>query len=243
MGLLDKAVKEEIAKEEQKTKEEMDKFSSEVLELKKEKDIGESIRPLIIQGLKEFTNAMEQIGAEPLPLVLAREPSFLESFFESTIYRCVWGYYLYPHWNGYETFITTDGKYLEGYTKIPEAWNNKKFKMNRSMLQTPDIERRKYPDGTKGELYFGRTHAYYEKEILEDQAVSLIIQDFLHHRKTPEKTEHDNIKYVRLTEALEKNDLETAVTELFSIYIRANKAIWSQYRGERMDFLRSLDKK
>ena len=240
MGLLDKVVKEEIAKNEQKNAKDMEKFSTEVLELKKEQEIAEFIKPLIAQTMKEFTGAMEQIGVEPLPLVVKRDPTFLESFLKSEIYKCVWGYYLYPHYNGYELFVAADGRYLEGCLKEPEGQNNKKFKMKRTVIQTPDVFRRKNPDGTTGELYSDRRSAYYEKELSEDEAVSLIIQDFLYQGKYPKENNYGNIKYPRLAKAMNNEDFETAVIELFSTYIEANKTIWNEYRGERMDFLRTL---
>lgn len=241
MGLLDKVVKEEIAKNEQKTTKDMEKFSAEVLEIKKEQEIAEFIKPLIAQALKEFAGAMEQIGVEPLPLVVKRDATFLESVFKSEIiYRCEWGYYLYPHYNGYELFITADGRYLEGYLKEPEDQNNKKFRMKRTVMLAPDVLVYKNPDGIRRELYSNRSSSYYEKELSEDEAVSLIVQDFLYQRKIPKKDENDIIKYPRLTKAMNNEDFETAVIELFSTYIEANKKIWDEYRGERMDFLRTL---
>ncbi len=262
MGLLDKVVKEEITKNEQKTKKDMEKFSAEVLELKKEQEIAEFIKPLIAQALKEFAHAMEQIGVEPLPLVVKRDPTFLESFLKSEIYKCVWGYYLYPKRAGYELFITADGRFLEGYLKKPnervisadgkrlerypaksEGQTNGKFRMEKTILQTPDVFVYKNPDGTRGELYSNRSSSYYEKELSEDEAVSLIIQDFLYQRKYPKEDDYGIIKYPRLTKAMNNEDFETAVIELFSTYIEANKKIWNEYRGERIDFLRSMYEK
>ena len=48
------------------------------------------------------------------------------------------------------------------------------------------------------------------------------------------------ICFTQYNRAMNNEDFETAVIELFSTYIEANKKIWNEYRGERMDFLRTL---
>ena len=118
MGLLDKIVKEEVAKNEQKTREEMEKLSAEVLKLKREKEIAAAVKPVIEQALKEFPDAMKQVGVDPLPLVVAKKPSF---FSDEKQMKCIWGYYFYPlygkpvNYNQYVLFMTSDGKYHTGY--------------------------------------------------------------------------------------------------------------------------------
>lgn len=230
MGLLDKAVKKEIEKKEQKTKEEMDKLSAEVQKLKWQKDIAEAPRPFIKQGLKEFISAMEQIGVEPLPLVVVKNPYF---FSDEKPIKCMWGYYLYPRINdSCVLFMTADGKYHAAITTFSSDRKVTDSNKTRVDFKPPK------PRMAIGQLCV-ETLNIHEEEISEDEAVSIVTENFVNRHPSPSNSD------IAMNGSIDNDHLETAVAELFSSYIAYNVSYNDYLLRERdkLEYLRSLNRK
>lgn len=229
MGLLDNAVRKEIAKSEQKNREELVKFSSEMHKLKREKELADAVHPFLLQGLKELPGAMQQIGAEPLPLVVEKNPSL---FFGESV-KCMWGYYLLPRGSEcYDLFLTSDGKYHAGIrTFSSDRKVTDKNKIRVSFTQ---------PRVTKPfQKYIVEDYGVHEEEISEDEAVSMIAKDLIDY------TARSGTAYHVFRDAVENDDPETAAAELFAIYIEDNVKYNERLLNKRgeLEFLRSLNRK
>ena len=228
MGLLDKVVKSEIEKDERKTREEMSKLSREELKKREDEDRVMHRTPFIRQGLKEFLHAMEEIGVEPLPLVVKRK----QGFFSSKAYKVLRGYYLCERFGKYRLFISSDGKY-RGSEEV----------RSRSLLSFPIVDRESF--GNPPKMYLREFGNIYEEEIGEEEAVSMIANDLLVQCSSLKDTgrfDETVYFYPDMHEALEKGDFETAVTGLFSLYVSDNKKHRDNLLKfkDRKDFLDSL---
>ena len=239
MGLLDKVVKSEIEKDERKTREEMSKLSREELKKREDEDRVMHRTPFIRQGLMEFLHAMEEIGVEPLPLVVKRK----QGFFSSKAYKVLRGYYLCERFGKYRLFISADGKYYTGVEILTGNYRGSKEVRNRSLLSFPIVDRDSI--GNPPRMYLREFGNIYEEEIGEEEAVSMIADDLLVQCSSLKDTgrfDETVYFYPDMHEALKKGDFETAVTGLFSLYVSDNKKHRDNLLKfkDRKDFLDSL---
>jgi hypothetical protein len=110
MGILDDAVKKQIELQQEETKDVLTELSRDELIRRRKEDIGNELMPIILQALREFPDAMRELGTRPLPFVSCKRSLLLGKKFEY-----LEGYYIDSPYKGYfELFMSTDGRFFRG---------------------------------------------------------------------------------------------------------------------------------
>ncbi len=110
MGILDDAVKKQIELQQEETKDVLTELSRDELLRRRKEDIGNELMPFILQALREFPDAMQELGTRPLPFISCKRSLLLGKKFEY-----LEGYYIDSPYKGYfELFMSTDGRFFRG---------------------------------------------------------------------------------------------------------------------------------
>ena len=213
MGILDKAIREELDKERNRDQQQQQKNLSEERK-QAEKDAAKlQYIPFIQQALSEFADACFDLGGGPVPLLNRRKPTF----FNKKEYVCLDGYMMCPDTIGTDhrnnlLFLTSDGKYLY----------SEEFRI-RSPWAGPI--QREYVGGYSFKLSLVNQY----DEVSADEAVNIIadymfyVLDNIPVYWDPDAAERSYFaKFDSIRKAMRENNPEEAVTQAFLLFARNN---------------------
>ena len=221
MGILDNVVNERLSAEQEENKKVLDKLSREELEKRRLEDFALKSRTLVSQALREFPDACLKLGINGLPLLVKKRGMSLLS----KPYKCLWGHGLCYTTDDYSLrlFRDLDGTFYMGMEDFKKYKDGKVVSREYRPAAIPtclNSAHNYYYDPYGKKYRISQENETYVEKISFDDAVSLVCEDLM--QKAAELNVYRTPAFPKINAAYEKDDPETAVTELFSRYIQNN---------------------